>query len=63
MRSAAKTLASGSYRVGAGKRATIGLRATSAGRTAFGRAGAAKATLIIQPAGTGDTDGRAVTVR
>ena len=58
----AKTLASASYRIGSGKRATIGLRATSAGRAAFRRAGAAKATLIIQPAGTGDADGRAVTV-
>jgi Ca2+-binding RTX toxin-like protein len=59
----AKTLASGSYRISSGKRATIGLRTTSAGRAAFRRAGAAKATLIIQPAGTRDADGRAVTVR
>jgi hypothetical protein len=59
----AKTLAVGSYRIGSGKRATIGLKASSAGRAAFRRAGVAKATLTVQPVGTSDAAGRVVTVR
>jgi hypothetical protein len=57
-----KTLAQASYRVKRGKRATLRLKPTRAGRSAFKRR-SVKATAVVQPSGTAASTGRAVTVR
>ena len=57
-----KTLAQARYRVKRGKRATLRVKPTRAGRSALERR-SVKATALVQPSGTAARTGRAVTVR
>lgn len=57
------TVARASYRVKAGRRATVRLKPGSSGRRALGRTESLKGTLFVSPKGRSAPAGRAVTVR